>query len=211
MVVARPLVEDPVQEADWELPELRLVLPPQWELSEDALEAVSSLNELFRIEVDQDGALILNLPAGTTSEMAGGEFSAALRNWADYAAGDRAFGSNGFFHLPDGNQRAPDASWISAERRAGLPDLGRGVWQAVPDFVVEVRSWNDSLRQQQRKMDMWLRNGVRLGWLVDPHRRLVWVYRPGAEPVRFERPETLGDDEVLPGFQMDFTYVWLSE
>ena len=210
MVSTRPLGDESTisEEQHPELPELRLVLPPQWVLSEDALEAVSDLNELFRIEVDQDGALVLTLPPGNWFELVGGEFYLALRLWADYEAGDRVFGSNGFYQLPDGNQRAPDVSWISAERRAGIADEERGVWQAVPDFVIEVRSWNDKLTDQQAKLEMWLRNGVRLGWLVDPRRQQLWIYRPEAEPVRLERPDFLSDEAVLPGFAMDFARVW---
>ena len=58
---------------------------------------------------------------------------------------------------------------------------------------------------------MWLRNGVRLGWLVDPFEQQLWVYRPGAAAVVLERPEQLSDEEVLPGLVVDLRRIWRPE
>ncbi len=57
-------------------------------------------------------------------------------------------------------------------------------------------------------MDLWLRNGVRLGWLVDPFNQQVWVHRPNAEPILLERPNELSDEEVLPGLTVDLHRIW---
>ena len=55
----------------------------------------------------------------------------------------------------------------------------------------------------QRKMEEYLENGARLGWLIDPINRRVHVYRPG-EPVQvLESPETVSGNPVLPGFELD--------
>jgi len=78
----------------------------------------------------------------------------------------------------------------------------------APDFVVEVRSLSYRIQDLQAKMDLWLRNGVRLGWLVDPVDQQICVCRPRTEPVLLERPTELSDDEVLPGLVVDLRRIW---
>lgn len=71
----------------------------------------------------------------------------------------------------------------------------------APDFVVEIRSISDNLRPLQRKMQIWMDGGARLGWLIDPRSRRVFVYRSGhPEPEILENPETVDGEGVLPGF-----------
>jgi Uma2 family endonuclease len=43
---------------------------------------------------------------------------------------------------------------------------------------------------------------VKLVWEVDPDFRTVRVYRPGHEPVMFNRKQILSGDDVLPGFEV---------
>ena len=71
-----------------------------------------------------------------------------------------------------------------------------------PDFVVEVRSGSQrSLTQLLHKMQEYMENGARLGWLIDPIERTVRVYRAGVdEPELLAEPETLDGGELLPGF-----------
>lgn len=57
-------------------------------------------------------------------------------------------------------------------------------------------------------MAIWLANGVRLGWLIDPYEAKVHIYRPNTEPEALERPSKLGDEEVLPGLSVDLERVW---
>ena len=43
--------------------------------------------------------------------------------------------------------------------------------------------------------------GARLGWLIDPRQRRVYIYRIGQpEPEILEDAETLDGEDVLPGF-----------
>jgi Uma2 family endonuclease len=77
-----------------------------------------------------------------------------------------------------------------------------------PDFVVEIRSPSDPLSSVQEKMQEYLDNGARLGWLIDPHGRLVNVYRPNQPVERLENPATLSGDPVLPGFILDLQKIW---
>lgn len=77
-----------------------------------------------------------------------------------------------------------------------------------PEFVIELRSPSDSLGVVRKKMQEYLDNGAKLGWLIDPERKRVYVYRP-EKPVReLEAPETVSGDPVLPGFTLDLREIW---
>jgi Uma2 family endonuclease len=60
----------------------------------------------------------------------------------------------------------------------------------------------------QEKMEEYIANGAQLGWLIDPSKKNVYVYRPG-EPVQcLEDPSTIPGDPVLPGFVFRVSEIW---
>ena len=131
--------------------------------------------------------------------------------WAEGDGRGVAFDSNAGFTLPNGAIRAPDASWVLISRLTGLSDEEKHSFAPIcPDFVIELRSTSDTLRGVQGKMEEYMENGARLGWLIDPldPLRRVYVYRPGAEVEILERPETLSGEPELPGFTLDLKPVW---
>lgn len=189
------------------LPVLRF--PPECPLTDDLLLQISSLNDGWRFERDAEGALVVNFPAGGESSETESEFTTQLRLWWRRYREGRVYSASVGIRRPDGSVRQPDAAWISAERLGALSRAERrGLIAAIPDFVVEVRSPSDQLAAQQDKMAEWIRFGVRLGVLVDPDDRLVFVYRPGREVERLERPSELSAEPELPGFTIDFEEVW---
>ena len=190
---------------------LTLRFPPEWELTNERLLELCSLNETIPFEVDETGALILNSPSGPTSEWMMIEIAWQLRSWIDVDAGDLVVGSSALFELSDGNRRSPDIAWVSGQRLSGVDVFDGNVWALIPDFIVEISSLTDDVEQLLAKMEMWLRNGVRLGWLVDPFDQRIWVCRPGTEPVVLERPAQLSDEEVLPGLVVDLRRIWRSQ
>jgi retinal pigment epithelial membrane protein/putative restriction endonuclease len=51
-------------------------------------------------------------------------------------------------------------------------------------------------------------NGARLGWLIDPIDKRVYVYRP-AQPVEMlDNPATLTGEPTLPGFVLSVRELW---
>ena len=208
MVVAQSEVGLTAQPAKPAVGPLVLRLPPDWVLTDERLLELCGLNDIVPFEVDATGALIVGLPSGPTGEWMGAKLIGALDRWMDEAAGDLVFGSSALFRLPDGNRRSPDVAWVSGERLAGIDIFDGKVWSLAPDFVVEIRSLTDDLEELQAKMELWLRNGVRLGWLVDPFDQRVWVYRPGAESVVLERPLEISDEAVLPELVVDLKRIW---
>lgn len=72
-----------------------------------------------------------------------------------------------------------------------------------PDFVIELLSTTDDVATLQAKMQEYMNNGCRLGWLVNPKTRTVEVYRPDAAPETIPFTATLSGESVLPGFELN--------
>jgi Uma2 family endonuclease len=59
----------------------------------------------------------------------------------------------------------------------------------------------------QQKMQEYIDNGVRLGWLLDPQNQRVEIYRPGQDVEVLQSPTSLSGEDVLPGFMLDLTQI----
>ena len=77
-----------------------------------------------------------------------------------------------------------------------------------PDFVIEVLSPSDRLPTLEAKMEEYRENGAALGWLIDPQRRKVHVYRPGIRVEVLNHPKRVSGDPELPGFVLDLAEIW---
>jgi Uma2 family endonuclease len=77
-----------------------------------------------------------------------------------------------------------------------------------PDFVVELLSPSDSLKDTQEKMKEYRDNGARLGWLINRKSRQVEIYRQGQDVEVLESPASLSGEDVLPGFVLNLEPIW---
>ncbi len=130
-------------------------------------------------------------------------------NWNEKAQLGEAFDSSTAFRLPDGSTRSPDVAWVSREHWDELTEReqdradDRQFPPLCPDFVIELRSATDSLAITKKKMtDVWMANGCRLAWLIDPSTGTTHVFRANGEIqiVSFDKP--LSGEDVLPGFEL---------
>ncbi len=120
----------------------------------------------------------------------------------------KAFDSSTCFKLPNGAKRSPDVSWVSLEKWESLTAQQRQKFPPIaPDFVVELRSASDDLESLQVKMQEYMDNGVRLGWLIDPQNQQVEIYRQGREVEVIKSPKILSGEDVLPGFDLDLSRI----
>ena len=87
-------------------------------------------------------------------------------------------------------------------------DQQEGPAPLCPDFVVELRSRTDRLATLHEKMQEYLVNGARLGWLIDPLEKRVYVYRPDQSMETLHNPATVSGDPVLPGFILNVRELW---
>jgi Uma2 family endonuclease len=83
-----------------------------------------------------------------------------------------------------------------------------GFIPVVPDFVIDLRSKSDLLKDVRAKMEEYRRVGVRLGWLIDPQKQQVEIYRPGQEVEILQSPISLSGEDVLPGFVLDVSSIF---
>jgi Uma2 family endonuclease len=163
----------------------------------------------LRFELTAKKELIVMPPAGLGSGWRELRVGRRLDTWAEEDGTGMAYGPSAGFRLPNGAVRAPDASWLRLSRRDGLTEDERErIAPICPDFVLEIRSPSDSLAVVQAKMQEYMENGARLGWLIDPFQRRVHVYRPGQPVEVLEDPVTVAGEDVLPGFDLNLSEIW---
>ena len=204
-----PAKQAPVSPEPYGLIVLRL--PPDVKLTEEQFLELCGLNEGIRIEINARGELELMPPTFNDTSNRNNGVSAYLYIWAEADNTGLAFDSNAGFTLPNGALRSPDAAWVLKSRLAEIPETERFRFSPIcPDFVVELRSNSDRLRDLQAKMEEYLENGARLGWLIDPldPRHCVYIYRPGVAVEVLEAPESLSGDPELPGFVLEMRRIW---
>ncbi|HWQ31249.1 MAG TPA: Uma2 family endonuclease [Blastocatellia bacterium] len=162
-------------------------------------------NPDLRLEMSKEGDIVIMPPTG--GETSGYNFDLILDfgTWARRDGTGKGFESNALFVLPNGAKRSPDLSWVRLERWNALTDDERKSFPPLcPDFVVELRSPSDSIKELQAKMEEYIGNGAQLGWLIDPQEKKVWIYRPGAQVEELENPASLSGEPLLKGFVLDF-------
>ena len=186
-----------------------LKLSPLIQLTDTQFAEFCSLNRDLRIERTATGELEIMAPAFSETGRKEGEIFRQIANWARRDGTGVAYAPPAGFTLPNGAIREPDASWISKSRLQALtPERRSGFYNICPDFVVELRSDTDRLSVLQAKMEEYIANGARLGWLIDPQTRRVHTYRPDSQVQTLENLDTISADPVLPGFTLDLREIW---
>lgn len=166
-------------------------------------------NRKLRAELTKEGDVIIRPPTGYESSKENVELVLQLAIWAKKDGTGKVTESNGAYILPNGATKAPDAAWIEKEQLARFTAEQRKKFLPIaPDFVVELRSESDSLREQQEKMEEWIENGVRLAWLIDTKTKRVHIYRPDRNAEILENPSRVPGEDVLPGFELDLREIW---
>ncbi|MBI3245714.1 MAG: Uma2 family endonuclease [Deltaproteobacteria bacterium] len=178
-------------------------------LTEEQFMSLCQENPELRLELTAQGELIVMPPVGSEGGWRSGETFLSLGTWAKKDGTGLSFDSSTGFTLPNGGIRSPDASWIKRERWEALSKAQRATFAPIcPDFVVEVRSQSDRLPDLKEKMQEYLDNGARLGWLIDPLEKRAYVYRPGQPVETLDDPTILSGDPVLPGFAFHVRELW---
>jgi Uma2 family endonuclease len=187
------------------LPRSLVVLPP---LTDDEFEAFCLANDGLQIERTSEGAIDMNPPTGRETSRANLEISGRLFIWWSAHRLGEVADSNGGFYLSDGSMLSPDGAYLLPETLARMIDRKPGgLYTVCPDFVIELLSMSDSLAKTQAKMERWIANGVQLGWLIDPYRKRVFLYRPGAG-VRIVAAKRIEGQGPVEGFVLDLAEIW---
>jgi Uma2 family endonuclease len=174
-------------------------------LTDKQLFRLCSSNSEVRFERTAKGELIAMSPSGAFSGFLNARFVSALDKWNAESQRGIVFDSSAGFSLRNRAMRAPDASWIKIETWEHLTEEQKDEFPPVcPDFVCEIMSPSDRLRSMQEKMEEWMANGCRLGWLIYPKNECAYIYRPNSEvEIISSFDAVLSGGDILLGFTFD--------
>jgi Uma2 family endonuclease len=179
------------------------------DLSDEQFYQLCQKNRDLRFERNTKGDLIIMPPTGGETGNRNSEVTYQLQKWSRKNELGITFDSSTGFKLPNGANRSPDASWIPLEKWQSLtPSQQQKFLPFSPDFVIELLSPTDSLKETQDKMQEYIENGTKLGWLINRKSKQVEIYRQGKEVEILTNPINLSGEGILPYFQLDLEPIW---
>jgi len=183
--------------------------PLTTKVSDEQFTELCRRNPDLRIELTSEGDLIIMPPTGGKTGARNFYLTGKFSVWVEKDATGRGFDSSTEFTLPNGAKRSPDVSWVRLERWNALSDEEQEEFPPLcPDFVIELRSRSDRLKELQLKMEEYMANGAELGWLIDPFDRKIYVYRPRTPVEVLDNPGEISGEPLLKGFVLDVQSLW---
>jgi Uma2 family endonuclease len=191
-----------------------LAIPKGFVLTTEQFEQLASVEQLAKIELTPEGILIIMSPTGGEAGRKNSQLTTQVTIWANKNNAGEVFDSSTIFALPDGSRRSPDVSWVEKTRWEALTtEQKEGYPPLAPDFVIELVSPSDLKNQRyedlQAKMQEYLNNGVKLGWLIEPKSKTVEIYRLGRKIEKLENPSNLSGEDVLVNFSLDLSKIFV--
>ncbi|MEH2423053.1 MAG: Uma2 family endonuclease [Nostoc sp.] len=166
-------------------------------------------NPDLKLERNVQGELIIMPPTGGETGKSNSTINAQIWFWNYENQLGEVFDSSTGFTLPNGADRSPDVSWVEKSRWDALTKEQKEKFIPLcPDFVIEILSPNDSLKKIQNKMQEYIENGCRLGWLLNAKKQEVEIYRPGQNVEVLKFPQTISGENILPGFVLKIQLIW---
>jgi Uma2 family endonuclease len=190
-----------------------IAIPRGFRVTPEQFEQLAYTEQLARLELTKTGELIVMSPTGGEAGEKNFNLYIDLGIWNRQTRLGKAFDSSTVFVLPSGARRSPDVSWVKLERWDTLtPQEKRGFPPIAPDFAIELVSPSDLKNQRyedlQTKMQEYLDNGVKLGWLIEPEAKTVEIYRVGQQVEILNNPQALSGEDVLSGFSLDLSEIY---
>jgi Uma2 family endonuclease len=184
-------------------------LNPIIQLTDNQFYQLCRENPEIKFERNARGELLIMPPTGGETGNRNFEISVEFGIWNRQTQLGICFDSSTCFKLPNGANRSPDVAWIRKERWDTLtPEEQEKFPPIAPDFVLELMSPSDSLKETQEKMQEYIDNGVKLGWLINSKLRQVEIYRLGQPVEILEHPKELLGEDILPGFTLNLAIIW---
>jgi len=183
---------------------IRVHLPEDLRMNDDEFTRFCQDNPDLKFERRKNGDIVFMANTGGETGNNNFELSVDFGIWNRQARFGKFFDSSTAFRLPDTSIMSPDVSAITQSRWDTLTsEQRRKILPLCPDFVLELRSQSDRLKDCHEKMDDWMANGCRLGWLIDLTNQLTYIYRPNLALQEIVGLDQLSGDDVLPGFTLD--------
>jgi Uma2 family endonuclease len=165
-------------------------------------------NDGLRFERDaQQNILVMPNTGGMTGRL-NSKLTARFEIWNENNQLGEIFDSSTAFKLPSSAVRSPDVAFVSQQRWEALTEKEQRQFPPIcPDFILELMSDSDDLKDARRKMqDEWIANGCRLGWLMYPAQETVYIYRQNGEiQIITGFNKILSGEDVLFGFELDLS------
>ncbi len=178
-------------------------------LTDEEFFAFCLANKELRIERNSRRERLIAPPSGSETGLFNAGLVIEIGVWNRQTRLGIVFDSSAGFTLPNEAVRAADVAWISKKRWEAVPEANRKKFARIcPDFVAKIKPPSDSVRDLKNKMRAWMENGCRLGWLIDPDDRQVYVYTPSQpDPPALPLGKVSGAD-VLPGLEIDLNEIF---
>ncbi|MBI3500544.1 MAG: Uma2 family endonuclease [Bacteroidetes bacterium] len=177
------------------------------EMTDDEFAQFCAENRDLRIERNSNKNILIMSPTHSYTGKHNSEIIRQLSNWNHKHKSGYVFDSSTGFTLSNNAMRCPDAAWLKKERWDALSEKEKKSFAPLcPDFLIELKSDTDSLPELKNKMQEWLAQGCRLGWLIDIDAQKIYIYKPGTEVKTMSGFDgKLSGEEVLNGFELDLT------
>ncbi|WP_250122224.1 Uma2 family endonuclease [Chroococcidiopsis sp. CCMEE 29] len=186
-------------------------LNPVIQLTDDQFYQLCRANPDVKFERNAKGALIIMPPTGGETGNLNVEIATEFVLWNRQTQLGKVFDSSTCFKLPNGADRSPNVSWLKQDRWDTLTPEQKAQFPPIaPDFVLELMSPTDSLMTTKNKMQEYMENGVRLGWLINPNTHSAEIYRQGQSVEFLQSPIKLLGEDILPGFALNLQLLWKS-
>ncbi|MDF0556811.1 Uma2 family endonuclease [Kamptonema sp. UHCC 0994] len=184
-------------------------MPSTFQMTDEQFFDFCQINQDLRIERTKTGDVIIMPPTGSETGNRNGDLFGQLWIWTKKDKTGITFDSSTGFTFPSGQTLSPDVSWIKLERWNALSPEEKDRFAPIcPDFVIELRSPSDSLKLLKEKMQEYIKEGVKLGLLIDRKQRKVYIYRPEVPEECLDNPATVSGEPILPGFVLELSEIW---
>lgn len=110
--------------------------------------------------------------------------------------------------------RIPDMIYITAQNLADYqathPNWRNEPMQLIPDIALEVMSPNDTFAKTRDKALLYLQDGVPLVWIIDPDRRVLYVFTSENQQGQpFTEGDTLTANSIIPDLSIEVSQIFV--
>ncbi len=176
---------------------------PDGTFSEDEFFEFCQINDGLKIERLSTGEIVIMSLTGGNSGIRNSELTTEFGIWNRQKREGHVFDSSTGFRLPNGAVYSPDVAWIPLKKWEKLTKLQKEKFVPLcPDFICELASSKRQVEDLKEKMEEFMENGCRLGWLVDPYNQITYVYLPNKEVTEVPFSKNLTGKGVLKGLKI---------
>ncbi|WP_448529307.1 Uma2 family endonuclease [Raineya sp.] len=186
-----------------------LHIPETLSFTDDEFFEFCRQNDHLKFERTAQGDIIVMALTGGKTGKVNSELNAELTFWNRKEKFGIVFDSSTGFRLPDTSIKSPDVAVVERSRWEALSEAEKEKFVPLrPDFVIEIKSATDRLKDLQEKIREWVANGVKLAWLIDLQEQKAYIYTQSPqEPEIVEgfAGKSLTGKDILPNLVVDLS------